>query len=318
MTELRGKNILITGAHGFIGQELVRNLTEKRGVSMDQLTLPRSVDVDLRIYENCERLMRERSIDFVIHLAAIVGGVGYSSTHPATQYYNNILMDLQVVEAAKNSGVKKVVLVSSSCAYPERTAYPLKERYLWDGLPQETNLPYGIAKRLMTVQGRSYRQEFGLNVAVVIPNNAYGPGDNFHPLHSHVIPSLIRRCIAGENPLVVWGDGTPTRDFLYVKDFAEGVLLAAERLDSDEYVNIGSGIETSIHDLVSLIQKMTGHTGTVSYDKSKPNGQPRRSVDIESARSLIGFAPSYSLATGLKETIEWYRENRELVECNNL
>ena len=203
------------------------------------------------------------------------------------------------------------VLVSSSCAYPNESSYPLKEESLWDGLPQETNLAYGVAKRLMTVQGPAYRAQYGLNAAVVVPNNGYGPNDNFDPAYSHVVPSLIRRCIAGENPLIVWGDGTPTRDFLYVKDFAEGVLLAAEKLESDDYINIGSGVETPIKELASLIQKLTHHEGEIVYDSTKPNGQKRRSVDLTKARALVGFEPHYSLEEGLKETIEWYLAHKD-------
>ena len=311
MVDLAHKKILVTGGNGFIGKNLVENLATLRGVPRENIVVTRSKTDDIRVYETCERLLRDNKIDIVIHLAALIGGVGYSSTHAAEQYYNNILMDLQIVEASKNVGVEKVVLVSSACAYPERTPYPLKEEYLWQGIPQETNLAYGIAKRLMHVQGPAYREQYGLNVVSVIPNNAYGVHDNFHPSFSHVIPSLIRRTVAGEDPLVVWGDGTPTRDFLYVKDFVEGVLLAAEKLDTDEYVNLGSGTETAIKDLISMIQKHTGHTGTVVYDNTKPNGQPRRSVDISRARELIGFEPKYSLEDGLKETIEWYLANKD-------
>jgi GDP-L-fucose synthase len=288
MTDLSTKRILVTGGRGFIGRSLVDLLVNHRSVPENQIIIPDSKRDDLRIYENCERLIKENTIDIVIHLAALIGGVGYSSTHPATQYYNNILMDLQITEAAKNCGVEKIVLVSSSCAYPKETKYPLREEYLWDGIPQETNLAYGIAKRLMTVQAPAYREEFGLNAVVVIPNNAYGPHDNFHPEHSHVIPSLIRRCLSGEDPLVVWGDGTPTRDFLYVKDFAEGVILAAERLDGDEYVNIGSGTETPIHELVSLVQKLTGQrAGHLRQDKTEwPSATQRRYLQSETSYRL--------------------------------
>lgn len=311
MLDLSKQKILVTGGNGFIGKALVNNLKTMRGVPAENIVIPDSTKDDLRVYANCERLLKDNKIDLVIHMAALVGGVGYSSTHPATQYYNNILMDLNIVEASKNASVRKIVLVSSACAYPEKAEYPLKEEYVWAGLPQETNLAYGIAKRLMLVQGPAYRQEYALNSAIVIPNNGYGPHDNFHPDYSHVIPSLIRRCVAGEDPLVVWGDGTPTRDFLYVEDFAEGVILAAERLDSDVAVNIGSGTETQIKDLVTIIQKATGHTGKVVYDSSKPNGQLRRSVDISKARKLIGFEPRYSLEQGIKETVAWYLANKD-------
>lgn len=305
--DLRDTTILLTGGSGFVGQHVVDVLRE-RGVPRDRIVIPDSSRDDLRIYSNCERLFSEHPIDIVIHLAALVGGVGYSSMHPATQYYNNIVMDAQIVEAAKNANVKKVVMVSSSCAYPQDAENPLREEYFWNGLPQETNRTYGVAKRLASVQGPAYREEFGLNVVVVVPNNAYGPGDNFDPEYSHVIPALIRRCVAGESPLVVWGDGTPTRDFLYVKDFAEGVVRAAERLETDEYVNLGSGVETSVKELTALVRKLTGHAGGVVYDPERPMGQPRRSVDISRARTLLDFKPRYTLEEGLRETIEWYEE----------
>lgn len=307
MTNLSKKRILLTGGNGFIGREVHRILTEERNVPKKNIVIPDSKKDDLRLYKNALRIMKKQKTQVVIHLAAIIGGVGFSSKFPATQYYSNILMDLQVVEAARAAGVERVILVSSSCAYPKETSYPMVEEHLWDGYPQETNLAYGIAKRLMTVQADAYRQEHGMDIAVVIPNNAYGPGDNFHPEHSHVIPSLIRRCLAGENPLVVWGDGTPTRDFLYVKDFAEGVVLAAEKLRGKECINLGSGVETSVKELVSTIQRLTGHTGKILYDSSKPSGQPRRSVSIQKAKKLIGFKPRYSLKKGLKETILWYK-----------
>ena len=205
-------------------------------------------------------------------------------------------------------GVKKIVLVSSACAYPKDAVYPLTENQLWNGLPQETNLAYGIGKRILTIQADAYRKQYGSDIVVVIPNNAYGPGDNFHEEYSHVIPAVIRKCLNKENPLVVWGDGTPTRDFLYVKDFAEGVLLAAETAVDSQSVNLGTGKETSIKDLVEMIRKLTGHTGKVIYDTARPNGQPRRSVDIKKAQQLLGFQPQYTLTQGLEETIAWYKK----------
>lgn len=308
MLNLENKKILITGGHGFIGHWLVDNLVKKRGVELKQIFIPDSQTDDLRSYDNCYRLLKKNKIDVVIHLAAVMGGLGFSQKFPAVQYYNNILMDLQIVEAAKELGVQKIVLVSSACAYPKNTIYPLSEDHLWDGLPQETNLAYGIGKRILTVQAASYRQQYGTNAVVVIPNNAYGPGDNFHAEHSHVIPALIRKCLNKENPLVVWGDGSPTRDFLYVKDFAEGVLLAAEKLESSEPINLGTGRETSIKDLVALIRELTGHTGKVIFNTAKPSGQPRRSVNIKRAEKLLGFKPQHTLKQGLAETIDWYKK----------
>lgn len=306
--DLRKKNILVTGGTGFIGTAVVDNLIEQRGVPKEQITVPNSKQDDLRDKENCLRLIKENNIDIIIHLAAIMGGVGFTSKFPATQYYNNILMDLQIVEAAKECGVGKTVMTGSSCAYPRDADYPLREESLWMGLPQETNRAYGVSKRIQTIQAESYTKEFGMNIVVVIPNNAYGPHDNFHPEYSHIIPSTIRKCIAEEDPLVVWGDGTPTRDFLYVKDFAEGVILAAEKLMGFEPVNLGSGTEISINDTVKLIQKLTGSNAPIVYDKTKPNGQPIRSVDISQAHELLGFEPQYTLEEGLEETIAWYKE----------
>lgn len=307
MLQLKNKNILVTGGSGFIGGHVVEAL-KKRGLSSSHITIPDSKKDDLRVLENCRRLLSKNKIDVIIHLASILGGVGFSSKFPATQYYNNILMDLQIMEAAKEHQTEKVVLVGSSCAYPLKTKYPMREEDLWNGLPQETNLAYGVGKRILTVQAGAYAQEFGLRTVVILPNNAYGPNDNFHPEYSHVIPSMIRKCLAKESPLTIWGDGTPTRDFLYVKDFAEGIVLAAEKLEGQEPINLGSGVETKIRDLVKTIMKLTDYQGKVVYDDSKPNGQPRRSVDISKARRLLGFKPKYSLEEGLQETISWYKK----------
>lgn len=313
MLDLKEKKILVTGGHGFIGRHVIENLTRLRGVPGEHIIVPDSNTDDLRVFENCTRLLKEHRIDLILHLAARVGGVGYSSIHPATQYYDNLQMDLNIVEASKNTHVEKIVLVSSACAYPRDARYPLTENDIWNGLPQETNRAYGVAKRVMLTQAEAYTLEYGMNIPVVVPGNAYGPGDNFHPEHSHVIPSLIRKCLANQSPLVVWGDGTPTRDFLYVKDFAEGVLLAAEKMNSqDGWINLGSGVETRISDLVGTIMKLTGYVGKIVYDTNKPNGQPKRSVDIKKARSLLGFEPKYSLELGLRETITWYKEQESL------
>lgn len=312
MLELKNKKILVTGGSGFIGQAVVENLISLRGVAPANIIIPRKETDDLRDFNTCKRLLQDNKIDLIIHLAAVMGGVGFSSQFPATQYYNNILMDLQLVEAARECNTPKTVLVSSSCAYPRDTTYPLIEENLWNGLPQETNRAYGVGKRILTVQAEAYRKQFGMNIVVVIPNNAYGPHDNFHPEYSHVIPSLIKKCLSGETPLVVWGDGTPTRDFLYVKDFAEGVILAAEKLETDQPINLGSGVETRIRDLVDQIKTLTGYTGEVVYDHTKPNGQPIRSVTIEKAKQILDFTPQYSLEQGLAETIAWYRAENNL------
>lgn len=313
MPDLSQKKILVTGGRGFIGSHVVENLIVKRNVPKEKIIIPDSKTDDLRFIENCRRLIHDNKIDVIIHLAARVGGVGYSSARPATQYYDNIQMDLNIVEAAKDAGVEKIVLISSACAYPRDASYPLQEEEIWDGPPQETNRAYGVAKRIMLIQAEAYTQQYGMNIPVVVPSNAYGPCDNFHPEYSHVIPSLIRKCLEQKSPLVVWGDGAPTRDFLYAKDFAEGVVLAAEKMNSrDGWVNLGSGVETRISDLAETIVKLTGYKGQIVYDTNKPNGQPKRSVGIKKAQRLLGFEPKYPLEQGLQETITWYKERESL------
>jgi GDP-L-fucose synthase len=318
MFDLRNKKILVTGSTGFIGQAVLKNLINKRSLDPKNIVetgFPKNKSGDLRVYENADRIMRENDVDTVIHLAALIGGLGYSSVHQATQYFSNLSIDLNVVEAAKNAGVKKIVLVGSVCAYPKNTPCPYKEESLWDGIPQEANLAYSTIKRMLTVQAEVYKKEFGLNAITVIPNNAYGPYDNFHPEFSHVIPSLIRRCINQENPLVVWGDGSPTRDFFYVKDFAEGVISALENLTTPDPINIGSGEETSIKNLAEMIRGMTGHKGEMVFDTTKPNGQLLRKVDISKQKELLKFNPSHGLKKGLQETIAWYKNNpKEVTE----
>lgn len=251
--------------------------------------------------------MREREL--VFHLAGDIGGVGYSSQHPAQQYYNCALVDLQVLEAAKDEGVKKMVLVSSACAYPQRAPVPLKEKDLFQGLPAQSHDGYGMAKRMTIFLADVYRREYGLNVVVVVPNNMYGPGDEFDLEKGHVIPSLIRRCLT-QKTLVVWGDGSPTRDFLYVKDGAEGIILAMEKLETFQPVNLGTGVETSIKKLVGLIVKHTNFQGSVRYDPTKPMGQRKRSVNISKAKKLLGYQPKWSLDEGIKETVSWYKRAR--------
>jgi GDP-L-fucose synthase len=301
------KRVLVTGGAGFVGSHVVCRLVDTRGIPAENIRVPRSTDCDLRYFENARRAVRD--IDIVLHLAADVGGLGYSSTHPAQQYYNCTLIDLQVVEAACQEGVGKFIGVSGSTAYPAEAKSPLREEALFSGKPRDSHLGYGAAERSLIVLAEVYHRQYEMDIAVIVANNVYGPGDSFDPQSSHVIPAIIRKCL--EDPeLTVWGDGTPIRDFLYVKDLAEVVLLAAERLPSPEYVNIGSGREVSIGDLVTLIADLTGFEGDIRFDTSKPRGEPRRSVSIERARRLIGFQPEFSLEEGLRRTIEWYQQIR--------
>lgn len=303
---LKNKKIVVTGGTGFVGSHLVKNLVEKRHVDPKNMVIPRSADCDLRLISNARKALK--GADVVFNLACNVGGSGYSRLHPATQCYNALLIALQVIEAAKEQGVEKIVMISSTCAYPEDAPQPFKEENLYGGLPNPSLDGYGMAKRMTAFLTDIYNREYGLNAIVVVPNNAYGPGDNFDLKTGHVIPSLIRRCLT-EEELVVWGDGTPTRDFLYVEDFAEGVILAAEKLNTPKPVNLGSGKEVSIKKLVELIVELTGFKGSVKFDKSKPQGQIKRAVDINKARKLLGFKPRWSLEQGLEKTIQWYKKN---------
>ncbi|HKZ76632.1 MAG TPA: NAD-dependent epimerase/dehydratase family protein [Actinomycetota bacterium] len=300
----RDKRVLVTGGAGFVGSHVVDRLRESRRVPPDRIVVPRSRTHDLRLLETCLSVMD--GVDVVLHLAADVGGMGYSRTHPASQYYNTTLLDLQVLEAARRAGVRKVVAVGSSTAYPATAASPLREEQLFDGLPYDAHLGYGYAKRALVIQARVFHRQHGLDVAVVVANNAYGPRDNFDRATSHVVPATIRKCL--EDPrLVVWGDGSGRRDFLFVEDLAEGILLAAERLAGPGYVNLASGEEVTIKELVALVVELTGFTGEVAFDLDKPGGEARRVVSIDRARELIGFLPRWSLREGLARTLAWYR-----------
>lgn len=298
------KKIVITGATGFVGHYVVENLLKKRHVEKKQLRLLSSKTHDLRNFSQAKEAVK--NADIILHLASDTGGIGYSSVHNASQFRNCMLMDLNVFEAAALEKIKKFVAISSSVGYPHDASSPLKEEYLFSGVPAPNAYGYGFAKRNTVILARAYRQERGLPTIVIIPNNSYGPGEALDPKTSHVIPSLIYKCLT-KKILTVWGDGTPIRDFLYVKDFVEGLLLAAENLESSEPVNIGSGQAMSIKKLVAIIISLTDFKGKVIFDKTKPNGQKERFVDITRAKKLIGFKPEWPIERGLKETITYIK-----------
>jgi GDP-L-fucose synthase len=307
MSFWNNKRILITGGAGFLGSRIADQLRAS-GVSDSQLFIPRSRALDLRTWENCVRAVKD--CDIVIHLAAKVGGIGYNQNYPGQLFYDNAIMGIQMIEAARQEGVEKCVIAGTICAYPKFTPVPFNEDHLWEGYPEETNAPYGLAKKMLLVQSQAYRQEYGFNSIYLLPVNLYGPGDNFDPSSSHVIPALIKRFIDAKRqnaPFVdVWGTGSASREFLYVDDAARGIILATERYDKPEPVNIGAGFEIRIADLVRRIVRLTGFPGEVRWDRSKPDGQPRRKLDVSRAAREFGFMAKTDFEEGLKRTIEWY------------
>jgi GDP-L-fucose synthase len=310
--DIGNKTIVVTGGAGFLGSYVVEALAA-RGVKRENILVPRSEDFDLTREANVERLYRVLKPQMVIHLAAVVGGIGINRRHPGSFFYKNLIMGALLIEYARIFGVEKFVSIGTICAYPKFTPAPFREEDLWNGYPEETNAPYGLAKKMMLVQSQAYRTEYGFNSIYLLPTNLYGPRDNFDPDSSHVIPALIKKCldaIAADEPrITVWGTGNASREFLYVRDAAEGIVLAAERYDGPEPVNLGSGSEISIKDLVGLIVRLTGFRGGVVWDASKPDGQPRRNVDVTRARQYFGFAARTGLEEGLRQTIEWYRNH---------
>jgi GDP-L-fucose synthase len=311
MTFWDNKRILITGGAGFLGSHLVSEL-ENRGVSPSQLRIPRSRDTDLRRWEHCVRAADGQ--DIVIHLAAKVGGIGFNRENPATLFYDNAVMGIQLIEAARQAGVEKCIVVGTVCAYPKFTPVPFSEDDLWNGYPEETNAPYGLAKKMLLVQSQAYREQYGFNSIYLLPVNLYGPGDNFHPEISHVIPALIRRFVEavdeGRETVEVWGTGAASREFIYVQDAARAIAMAAEKYNGPKPVNIGSGMEIRISDLVTMIADLTGYTGKVVWDTTKPDGQPRRCLDVSRAEREFGFEAEKNFREGLQATIAWYRMNR--------
>jgi GDP-L-fucose synthase len=303
------QSVIVTGGAGFLGSYVVGKLRES---GARDVVVVRSRDYDLRHEEAVRRLFADVKATMVMHMAAVVGGIGANRAHPGQFFYDNLTMGVTLMEQARQAGIAKFVSVGTICAYPKFTPLPFREEDLWNGYPEETNAPYGLAKKMLLVQGQAYRQEYGFNSIYLLPVNLYGPGDNFNPESSHVIPALIKKCLdavqKGDPVIEVWGDGTPTREFLYVKDSAEGIVLAAERYNGAEPVNLGSGDEIAIRDLVSLIAELTGFKGEIRYDTTKPNGQPRRKLDVSRAQDYFGFRSSTTFRDGLRETIEWYRK----------
>ncbi|MCL0069464.1 GDP-L-fucose synthase [Dehalococcoidia bacterium] len=311
MSWLSTKRIVVTGGAGFLGQHVVKKL-EERGCK--QIFVPRSKDYDLVEMEGVKRLYKDAKPDIVIHLAAVVGGIGANSENPGKFFYKNLMMGVQMMEQGRLFGVEKFVAIGTICAYPKFTPVPFKEDDLWNGYPEETNAPYGLAKKMLLVQAQAYRQQYGFNSIYLLPVNLYGPGDNFDPDYSHVIPALIKKCMdaiqEGRDEIVLWGTGKPTREFLYVEDAAEGIALATERYNKPDPVNLGSGFEISVKDLAELIAKLTGFEGTIIWDTSKPDGQPRRCLDVSRAKEEFGFQAEVGFSEGLEKTIEWYKEAR--------
>ena len=310
-----GKRVMVTGGGGFLGKAVVGRL-KAAGVAKDDLFVPRSKDYDLRTAEGVGDALADGEPNVVIHLAAVVGGIGANRENPGKFFYENAAMGIELMEQARQAGVEKFVQIGTVCSYPKFTPVPFKEDDLWNGYPEETNAPYGLAKKMLLVQGQAYRQQYGFDVIHLIPVNLYGPGDNFNPASSHVIPALIKKCVdareAGEDHIDVWGTGAASREFLYVEDAAEGIVLATERYDGPEPVNIGVGREITIRDLVELIVDQTGFEGEVRWDASKPDGQPRRALDTSRARDWFGFEARTSFEDGLRATIAWYEGSRAM------
>jgi GDP-L-fucose synthase len=304
------KEILVTGGAGFLGSFVIEKL-KARGVKEEHIRIPRSREVDLRQMDNC--LNAVKGVDLVIHLAAKVGGIGYNRANPATLFYDNAIMGIQLMEASRRAGVGKFVAVGTVCAYPKYTPVPFHESDLWNGYPEETNAPYGLAKKMLLVQSQAYRQQYGFNSIYLLPVNLYGPRDNFNPDSSHVIPAVIKKFIEAvrddKKTVEAWGTGTASREFLYVEDAAEGILLAAERYDKPEPINLGAGFEISIRELYDLIARLSCYMGVIVWDTTKPDGQPRRCLAVSRAKQEFGFEAKVKFEEGLKRTIDWYKAN---------
>ncbi len=306
---LAEKRVCVTGGSGFLGSFILDKLAER---GCKNVFVPRRKDYDLTKLENIRRMYDDAKPDIVIHLAAVVGGIGANREHPGSFFYNNMIMGVQLMEEGRLRNLEKFVAIGTICAYPKFTPVPFKEDDLWNGYPEETNAPYGLAKKMMLVQSQAYREEYGFNSIYLLPVNLYGPRDNFDPASSHVIPALIKKCVdaikAGDKEIVVWGTGKATREFLYAEDCAEGIILATEKYEKSDPVNIGAGREISIKDLVDVIVKETGFKGNIVWDATKPDGQPRRCLDTSRAEKEFSFKAKTSFEEGLRKTIAWYKE----------
>lgn len=315
MADFTDFRIVVTGGAGFLGTYAVERL-RKRGCK--NIIVPRSKDYNLAEQEAVKRLYQDTEPNVVIHLAAAVGGIGANQANPGLFFYNNLMMGVQTMEQGRLHGIDKFVAVGTVCAYPKHTPVPFKEEDLWNGYPEETNAPYGLAKKMLLVQAQAYRDQYGFNSIFLLPANLYGPGDNFDPSSSHVIPALIKKCIdaveGGDSLIEVWGTGRATREFLFVEDAAEGILLATEHYHGSEPINLGAGFEISIKELVLLVAKLTGFQGEIVWDETKPDGQPRRMLDTTKAEKYFGFKAKMGLEEGLKKTIDWYRRSKKKSE----
>jgi GDP-L-fucose synthase len=307
MTDVASKRILVTGANGFLGRHVVEALRE---AGATDVATPRSADYDLRDAEAIRRCLADTCPQVVIHLAAVVGGIGANQANPGRFFYDNAIMGIQLIEQARLAGVEKFVTAGTVCSYPKFAPVPFTEDSLWDGYPEETNAPYGLAKKMLLVQGQAYREQYGFNAIFLMPVNLYGPGDNFDPASSHVIPALIKKCVdareSGDPYIEVWGTGAASREFIYVEDAARAIVLATRHYDSADPSNIGAGFEITIRDLVDLIVEVTGYRGDVRWDTTKPDGQPRRMLDTNRARERFGFEATTGFREGLRETVRWY------------
>lgn len=310
MKNFTKQNFLVTGGAGFLGKFVVDKLLE-HGVARENIFVPRSSEFDLREWEDCSEVVKNQNV--IIHLAAKVGGIGFNREKPGELFYDNLMIGVQMMEAARREGVEKFVAIGTVCAYPKFTPSPFKEDDLWNGYPEETNAPYGLAKKMMLVQAQAYRQQYGFNAIYLLPVNLYGPGDNFNPSSSHVIPALIKKVAdakrEGSDFVEVWGTGNATREFLYVEDAAEGIVLATENYDKADPVNLGSGMEISIKDLTKMICKLMDFKGEIKWNSANPDGQPKRMLDVSRAEKGFGFKAKTDFESGLKKTIDWYMNN---------